>query len=191
MTLETTNVRYSGPLVTRPWSKRFTVFMLLVVGTTSPVVGGAAAWLALLPLSASGSADEAQSKQVCLSAALAALLTGLFFWWLFILRPRRITPGRGAWVGVVGSAAAHPLTWLFASRLSILLGGSGFLFRIPAKFSSPADVLVYVALISFYSLILAGWFTELLGGLAGAGVAWALARLAKRDQQRIEAGAPG
>ncbi len=181
MPFETTGVRYSGPLVTRPWPKQFTVFMLLVVGIAAPLVGGVGAWLAfklvLWAMSASGSAEETQTTQLSLSAALAALLTGLFFWWLFILRPRRITPGRGAWVGVVGSAAAHPLTWLFVWRLAALLGNDSLLFVEASKMSNPAQVLLYVAFFSFYSLMLAGWLTALLGGLAGAGVGWALARL--------------
>ncbi len=185
MTLEDTPIRHSGPLAPRPWSQQFTALMWLVVVATSPLVGGGAAWLAIKWLSLApffhGFDKERAAPLLYLSAALASLLVGPFFWWLIVLRSRRITPGRGAWVGVVGSLVAHPLTWLLAIRLNALLSGRGFLYLEPERVSSPGDVLLSVAFFSWYSLILMGWFTALIGGLAGAGVAWGLRRQPPRQ----------
>lgn len=182
MIAEPTDTR--RPELAHPWSRRFTALMWLVVIVAAPLVGGGAAWLTIKWLSLApffdGFDKERDAPLLYLSAALTSLLVGPFFWWLIVLRPRSITPGRGAWVGVAGSLVAHPLTWLLAIRLNALLSGRGFLYREPERLSSPGDVLLSVAFFSWYSLILMGWFTALIGGLAGAGVAWGLRRLANQ-----------
>lgn len=172
MTLEDRQIRHSGPLAARPWSKQFTVFTLLVMCIVSPLFGGATAYLAFQwsPL------PQEQQGHWFLSfvAALASLLTGTFFWWRVVIRPRRLTPGRGAWAGMAGSLTAHPLTWLFVLGIGYLTNNIRLLLL------NPTGLLWSVAFFSFFSLIIVGWLTTSVGALAGAGVAWALARLQPR-----------
>jgi hypothetical protein len=104
-----------------------------------------------------------------LGAALAALVAGLFFCWLFLLRPQRLTLRRGAWAGVVSSVVAHPLAWLIALGVLVLTGGTPPWGLPPAP--GVLTVLLYAGGYAVYSLILTGWFTALVGGFAGA-VAW-------------------
>lgn len=187
MMLETENSRQPNEPPAHHWSRRMTVLMLLVVGITCLLVGGAgavlsSAWL-VRASSLPGSAQDPRALPLYLGASLAALLSGLFFWWLLILRPKRITPGRGAWVGVVGSLVAHPLAWLFALGGPLLIGGTTSWDLPPTP--SLLDLLFYTGGYSLYSLILTGWLTALIGGLAGAGVAGVLAVLVGSGQRRI------
>jgi hypothetical protein len=188
MMTETPAIRPIGPHRSGSWSKRFTLLMLLVVGLASPLAGGAGALLTIevfaLLVYPVGSVLDPQLAPLYLNAALAALLVGPFFWWLWILRPRRLSPGRGAWVGVVGSLVAHPLTWLLLVGTTALADRTTASHPIPADLSGFPAALVFVVNSSGVSLLFAGWFTALLGGLAGAGVAWGLTFLAERDQRR-------
>src|SRR5690349_14606097 len=105
MTLETVDFKPPQEAAARPWSKQFIVFTFLVVCVLSPLAGGVGAYLTLKLWML------AQGQQLwfhCFVAALASLLVGPFFWWLIVIRPRYLTAGSGAWVGIAGSLAAYP-----------------------------------------------------------------------------------
>jgi hypothetical protein len=169
---ETENVSQLNEPSAHLWSTRLTVRMLLLVSSVSLLGGSAGAFLTFAGLmqawSLPGSAEDPRLVPLYLGAALAALLAGLFFWWLFVLRPRRLTFDRGAWAGVVSSLVVHPLAWLFALGVPVLTGGTTPWGLPPAP--SVLTVLMYAGGFALYSLILTGWFTALVGGLAGAGV---------------------
>jgi uncharacterized BrkB/YihY/UPF0761 family membrane protein len=173
---QTANASESSEPSARPWSRRLIVRMLLVVAVVSLLCGGMGAFISYAGLvqawSLPTSAEDLRLAPLYFGAALAALLSGLFFWWLFILRRRRLTLWRAAWAGVVSSLVAHPLTWLFTLGLSLLMGEAAYWGLPPAP--SVDTVLLYGGGYAAYSLILAGWFTTPLGGLAGVAVATAL-----------------
>ncbi|HEY7126476.1 MAG TPA: hypothetical protein VH540_21225 [Ktedonobacterales bacterium] len=180
MTLETGGSTMPKKAPAMPWSKPFVVYMFLVVCLVSPLFGGAAAYLSLKLFML------AQGQQVwffCFVAAFASLLVGPFFWWLIVIRPRHLTAGSGAWVGVAGSLSAHPLTWLLAFGISYLTGSRGVLFLEPGLSGLPT-VFLSAVFYSYFSLIYVGWLTTPIGALAGAGAGWVLARLAERDKRR-------
>lgn len=88
-------------------------------------------------------------------AGLSALLLGPYLWWYSIMKPRRLTVKQGIRVGVLGGLIAHPLAWL----LAVLPGVQ------TAHFEYYLGAALYSSLAS---LILVGWLTALIGGLAGA-----------------------
>ena len=87
------------PVPAHPWPVGFIVIVLLVVGIVSLVGGGAGAYLAVAGLDQAwrlpGSAQDPRLVLLYLGAAVAALLSGQFFWWCFIVRPRHLTTERG------------------------------------------------------------------------------------------------
>lgn len=91
-------------------------------------------------------------------AGLSALLLGPYLWWGLIIKPRRLTVKRGIAVGVLGSLLAHPLAWFLTALTSFQT--MYFAYYIEMAF-----------FLSLASLILAGWLTALIGGVAGAVVA--------------------
>lgn len=91
-------------------------------------------------------------------AGLSALLLGPYLWWCLIIKPRHLTVKRGIGVGVLGSLLAHPLAWF----LTALPSFQTMYFAYYLEMAIP---------LSLASLILAGWLTALIGGVAGAVVA--------------------
>lgn len=96
-------------------------------------------------------------------APLSGLIVGLFMWWLFIVRLKRVTVGRGVLFGGISSIIAHPFVWglvvllaiLTKDRLGDLAGSSIFgFFQIALPFS-------------LISLFYTGWITTLVGCVAG------------------------
>jgi hypothetical protein len=164
--------------------------MLLVVGIVSLLGGGAGAYLAVAGLDQAwrlpGSAQDPRLVPLYFGATVAALLSGQFFWWCFIVRPRHLTLERGAWVSAVSSLAAHPFAWLFALLAQVVSGGTGTNVMVLPPEPSVLTILIYAGGLSLASLIFVGWFTALLGGAAGAGIAAVLAPFV--ESQR---GAPG
>ena len=101
---------------------------------------------------------------ILVAAALAALLVGLSGWWLFVVRPKHATIRRGILVGVLSSIIAHPLVWMSSSLVSA--------FTSPGLQQLPLPIALLLAVYglgmdTFVSLILVGWFTTLIGGVAG------------------------
>lgn len=61
------------------------------------------------------------------AAGLAAAITGAFFWWLFVERPRILTYSQGAFAGFFVQMVAYPVMYL----LSGVLGLPGFVGNQP------------------------------------------------------------
>lgn len=109
-----------------------------------------------------------EASVITVAAPFAALLVGLPTWWFFVIRPRCATMDRGILTGTYVSITAHPLVWISIFTLTPhpSLSFSGTLVS-----SSPIvqagmvllDTLVY----SLLSLLYIGWFTILIGGVAG------------------------
>jgi hypothetical protein len=101
-------------------------------------------------------------------ATVAMTLTSMLCWWLFIVRPARLTLRRGVLAGIVSPLCAIPLTVVFVLYWST--------YGLPTSLSS----LVIVPYVTYFSLVVlffpAGhgdwywcieWITLLMGGSAG------------------------
>ena len=180
------NGLHEPPAPAHPWPTRFVVIMLLVVGIVSLLGGGAGAYLAVAGLDQAwrlpGSAQDLRLVPLYFGAAAAALLSGQFFWWSFIVRPRHLTPERGAWVSAASSLAAHPFAWLFTLLATVVTGGTGTNAWALPQAPSVVTILIYAGGYSVYSLILEGWFTAVIGCLAGGGIAAVLAPFVESDR---------
>lgn len=105
------------------------------------------------------------------AAPLAGLLTGWFFWWLFILKPGHATIGRGVLLGVLSGVTAHPFMWAFAS-LSLGTVGHPFMPQLPPALQwvyQSGIALRFVEILEFTvaSLLYVGWITAVVGGVVG------------------------
>ncbi len=109
---------------------------------------------------------------------IAGLLVGLPSWWLFVARPRQYTRWRGILLGMISGIVAHPLVWIGADfewtlvELSNLMSApssnlpSNLPSSLPAVFIPPVSLFVVLPL-SLISLIVVGWITVAIGGIAG------------------------
>jgi hypothetical protein len=180
------NEPHEPPAPAHPWPTRFIVFMLFMVGIVSVLGGGGGAYLAVGGLEQAwrlpGSPQDPRVAPLYFGAAVAALLSGQVLWWCFVVRPRHLTPERGMWVGAVSSLAAHPFAWLFALLAQwVTSGTSANAWTLPPE-PSVITVLIYAGGYSVYSLIFVGWFTAVIGGLAGGGIAAVLAPFVESDR---------
>jgi hypothetical protein len=101
-------------------------------------------------------------------ATVAMTLTSMLCWWLFIVRPARLTLRRGVLAGIVSPLCAIPLTVVFVLYWST--------YGLPTSLSS----LVIVPYVTYFSFVVLffpaghgdwywciGWITLLMGGSAG------------------------
>ncbi len=157
---------------------------LLLVGISAALVGGGAAFLALtFWWTLNGQEPHYLDSGVFyLAPALVSLLIGPLFWWLMILRPRRLTLRRGILVGILSSLVAHPLTWFLAlvilslSRRNTNLG-SAYPINIGLEIHNPIELLQGSLVLSVLSLFYVGWITLIVGGVAGGVLARVVAHL--------------
>lgn len=112
---------------------------------------------------------------VVVSAGIASFLSGVFFWRAFSSRDGNISYPRAALAGAFVGALSHPPAWYIAILLSWITGTKGY-GEIRAL--GPADGLWACLVMSFWSLLLAGWLTVPAGVVAGLGYL-ALHRLRK------------
>lgn len=120
-----------------------------------------------------------------LSAGLAAAITGAFFWWLFIERPRILTYSRGTLVGFLAQLAAYPVMYL----LSGFLGLPGFFDNHPAFTYSgliPSGAEIVVILEGLISSVWLFGFGMIITGPIG--VAGGLVLVAIRRRFQSESG---
>ena len=159
-----------------------TWFTLSLVGVSAAFAGGAAALLALtfvllMPFFKGITAYLSGIMVFSLAAALASLLIGPLFWWLFIIRPRQLTLSRGIVAGILGSLVAHPLTW-FLVIVVASLGGNTILF-LRVEHVTPIEILQAIPIYSVYSMFYVGWLTTLVGGVVGGNLAKGIAYLSR------------
>lgn len=102
-------------------------------------------------------------------AAVAALLVGGGCWWFVVERPRRPTRARGALTGTVVGVLTHPLLWLFV-----------FVYRDPSTAAELSGVGNTVLLLTYFSLLVAGWLTVGVGVAVGLALSTARRRTAER-----------
>lgn len=140
-----------------------TWLILSCVGIGAALVGFGAAFLSLALLASSTSLPDREPFSV--AAALATLLITPLCWWCFIIKPNRLTLRRGIGIGILCSVAAHPLTW-FLAGLIVSFTGRSAVMGLPMN--TPYDVLFVGPIIyTGASLVLVGWLTGLVGGIAG------------------------
>ena len=113
-----------------------------------------------------------------LAAALASLLIGPLFWWLFIIRPRQLTLSRGIFVGCLSSFVAHPLTW-FLALMPVSLGWMNTIPFLWIGHITLSEELQAIPSLSSYSLLFVGWLTTLIGGMVGGVLAKSVADLSR------------
>ena len=98
---------------------------------------------------------------VLVSAAPAGLLVGLAGWkWMPTEQP---TESQGVLIGIFGSIAAHPIVWITFAILNAIC--------FPQK-EAFADPIAFV-MMTFWSLLIVGWITSLVGCVTGS---WLLDR---------------
>lgn len=111
----------------------------------------------------------------------AAFLTSLGMWWLIVSGPGRPGFWRGAVAGFLSGLLAHPVTWhLFICTNYLFVhtlrpeGSAG------GESLNPLNGLLAVPWLSFWSLLIMGWFTipagAFIGGIVGAWQGRACAR---------------
>lgn len=163
--------------------KRSTIWsMLFLIGTSAALAGTAAVLLSLLFVSSmpalNGIASSAYDVVVfSLAAALASLLIGLLFWWLFIIGPGQFSRVRGVLVGSLSSLVAHPLTWFLAVVVAPHRGMNSFLNLVLTQ--TLMEELQAIPTLSIYSLVLVGWLTALIGGVVGGILVGVVARIGR------------
>ena len=140
-----------------PW------YRLCLIGIGASLTGLSAAFLALnVPF---GLSSFPEKPVFYVAAALAALLIGPLLWWLFILRPNRSTLRRGILIGMLGSVAAHPLTWFLAELMVYFMGRQTWMGSV--LINPPLEALVGSPIYAVFSLVYVGWLTTLIGGVMG------------------------
>lgn len=103
---------------------------------------------------------------------LVGLLVGLPTWWLFAAKPRQFTLWRGIFLGIFGGIVAHPLVWICCSLVLSVVDVINLTPHLMSNFSSnlpvilPVDLLLVVPL-SVLRIVLVGWITVAIGGIAG------------------------
>ncbi len=98
------------------------------------------------------------------AAPASAFLSGVFFWWLLVIRPERPTWGRGMIAGALTGLAAHPLAWYLAILIFYVAGVRDSLGQ------ATLDPLTGLAASGVYSLLSwvgLGWLTVPVGALVG------------------------
>jgi hypothetical protein len=128
---------------------------------------------------------------------VAGLLVGLPTWWLFVARPRQFTRRRGIVLGMISGIVAHPLVWigsvfeLTLVELSNLTSAptSNLPSGLPEVFVPPVSLFLVVPM-SVLSLIVVGWITVAVGGIAGGLLVHLQGVLMRRMRQRDGSVAP-
>jgi hypothetical protein len=124
---------------------------------------------------------------------LAGLLAGLPTWWLFVARPRHITLRRGILLGMLSGLIAHPLVWICCLLLLSLMDAirlaphlaSNFPSNLPSNLPlEPTSNLLLALPLSVLSLILVGWITASVGGIAGGLLVHLQGALMRRMRQQ-------
>jgi hypothetical protein len=92
------------------------------------------------------------------SAGVASFITSFFLWEYLVIRKKHVSVWRCAFVGILISAGAHPLTWYLTG---VLVSINGEVTRYLTEGIIAAMVL------SIASLIVVGWLTGILGAIIG------------------------
>jgi len=104
---------------------------------------------------------------LAIAAVPATILSSILFWWLFIVRPQRVSVVRGMLAGIVSIISALVLMWLFMGPYLLVTQ------QLP-------DLLLLLAASIGFTLIICvtplGWIFFAIGGSAGALLAWYLER---------------
>jgi hypothetical protein len=112
------------------------------------------------------------------AAPFAGLLAGWFCWGFFILRPRRATIRRGVFFGALSSMLAHPLLWMFLTPAYMLNGPT-----VETASFFLGNLMIHLS-VSLFSLLIVGWITTIVGGIAGGLLIYLQCLLTQRGMQR-------
>lgn len=111
-------------------------------------------------------------------AAAAAALTFMLLWWLIMERRQRFGAVRGALTGAVGGLLAHYPCWYL-----VILGQNVSYWYLKYFGSSttqapidPFEGLGGAFALSFWSWLLFGWLTAIIGAIAVGAYAWNINR---------------
>jgi len=156
---------------------RNTLYALLQVGIGAVLITGLIMGVCLYPLLKGG-----DWRPLSIAASLAAILTSLFCWWLFILRPGRITWLRGMGVGMLSGVLVHPATWYLLILYYYCIGAKG---SLGDPTLNPYQAILESLVFSLWSLIIVGWFTIPLGGVGGVVLALIQRRFLFSEQRDL------
>ena|SRR5579859_4836951 len=149
-----------------------TRYVLLLVGTVASLSAEVSLFLVLTPGSSYIGASLQEAWPLFLSSVFAAVLSSVLVWWKLIIKPFRVTMGRGIGAGVLGSIMAHPLTWLFLFLFSYSFTGGDLSFGNNGgslgQVQNLPQLIEGVIAFSVLSLLFLGWLTALVGGTGGA-----------------------
>src|SRR4051812_46478419 len=95
---------------------------------------------------------------LAIAAIPATILSSILFWWLFIVRPQRVSIVRGMLAGIVSIISALVLMWLFMGPYFLVTQ------QIPDIFLLLAAAIGFTFIICVSPL---GWVFFAIGGIAG------------------------
>lgn len=94
-------------------------------------------------------------------AALAAAITGAFWWWLVVERSQKFTAGHFMFAGLLCGLFSHPVMWVGMTLTGLPYGPSEW------TISGLSTFLWWILSITTLSLVLTGWATAIVGSLGG------------------------
>jgi hypothetical protein len=134
------------------------------MGIVAPalVFGGSGFVLAYLIVSTRGRVEDWWPLVV--ASGLAAFAVSLLLWRLLCATSRPVSGRRGALAGALTGLFAHPLAWYLALIWNYLSGQTS---SLGDKHAGPLDGLAVSLIMTFWSLLLAGWLTVAAGAVVG------------------------
>lgn len=134
------------------------------------VFGGCGAFIAYLILSRFSPEGKTDWHSLAISSGVAAFAVSYLFWHVFCASGKAISGRRGALVGIVTGALAHPVAWYLAI---VWAYASGERSSLGDRTVNPLEGLWGALVYAYLSILLAGWITIPAGGIAG----WVLGRI--------------
>lgn len=166
------------------FSRRLDIwYSLLLVGLGAAATGAGAAFLAIKFLYHNLALPAGDFQVFCLSVSLTALVIVPLFWWHGIIRESHLSIKRGIVLGALSNVFVYLPAWYLAMMVILLHGGQTILGSL--IIGNPLTALGTALVLTLASMVLVGWITIPIGGIAGGLIA--LMQLGFHCEKRWEA----